>query len=185
LNVSDGTNGNFTSTRTKYVRTDAVTEYFATLNTHWLIYNAPTSRFFFADPYSNHVFVMDATTRTQVGSITVPGAFGIDDTPDHSVLYVGTTIGDVYTIDPVAMAITKRYVASEIGPYGFQATAAQVLADGTVALLGVQRGIPSVDGSSDMAIWNPVTNALTAYYVGPLPIVSGVGVDVQSLCPSR
>ena len=50
------------------------------------------------DPLGNQIFVGDARTQTKVGTITVPGAFGIDDTPDHSTLYVGTLGGDVYAV---------------------------------------------------------------------------------------
>jgi WD40 repeat protein len=151
------------SLRTKYVRTDAVTEYFLWLNTHWTVFHQPTSRFFVTDPNGNQVLVMDSLTEKKVASIPVPGAFGIDDTPDHSLLYVGTLLGDVYTIDPVAMQVKHRYIASQIGPYGYQSFAPEVLADGRVALLASQGGIPSVDGSPGFAIWNPNDNSIVIY----------------------
>lgn len=150
-------------TRTRYVRTDATTEYFLSLNTHWEIFNSATSRFFVTDPYGNHVFVFDSATETEIGSIVVPGAYGIDQTPDGSALYVGTLIGDVYTIDPVSMTVTQRYMASQIGPYGFQSLIALPLSNGSIALLGAAGGIPSVDGSSSFAVWNPTSNSITIY----------------------
>lgn len=183
LNVSTTLPQNpvFTSTRTKYIRTDAVTEYFTWLNTHWVVYHAATSRFFVTDPLSNQVFVLDSVTQSQIGRIAVPGAFSIDDTPDHSTLYVGTLLGDVYTIDPVAMAVTRRFISTQIGPYGFPAQSALVLSDGRVALLGMQGGIPSVDGSTSIAIWNPTDNAITIY--GGLGGPGGISVPSQPLCP--
>jgi hypothetical protein len=167
------------STRTLYSRTDAVTEYFLSLNTHWVIYHGMTSRFFVTDPSYNRVTVLDSTTETVVGNITVPGAYGIDDSPDHSVLWVGTLLGDVYTIDPVAMTIKQRFLANEIGPFGYPAVSAQVMADGSVALLGEQGGIPSVDGSTSIAIWNPTSNTIVIYGApnGLSPVPS------QPLCP--
>lgn len=150
-------------TRTRYVRTDATTEYFLSLNTHWEIFNSATSRFFVTDPYGNHVFVFDSATETEIGSIVVPGAYGIDQTPDGSALYVGTLIGDVYTIDPVSMTVTQRDMASQIGPYGFQSLIALPLSNGSIALLGAAGGIPSVDGSSSFAVWNPTSNSITIY----------------------
>src|SRR6185437_6703752 len=36
--------------RTRYVRTDAATEYFTALNAVWMIYNSGTNRFFLSDP---------------------------------------------------------------------------------------------------------------------------------------
>ena len=157
------------TTRTKYVRTDATTEYYQWVNTHWVIYDAPTSHFFVTDPFSNHVFVLDSVTRKQLAVIPVPGAYGIDETPDQSTLYVGTLIGDVYVLDPKTMSVKKRYVASQIGPFGYQAMIALVLADGRLALLGEEGGIPSVDGSSNIAVWNPVDNSITVYGGANLP----------------
>lgn len=151
------------ASRTKFVRTDAVTEFYLGLNTHWVVFNPETSRFFVTDPLSNQVMVLDSASETQVGTIAVPGAFGIDDTPDHTTVYVGTLVGDVYAIDPVAMQVKRRYPAASIGPYGYEAISVQVLADGRLALLGAQGGIPSVDGSSSIAIWNPVDNSITIY----------------------
>ena len=165
------------STRTRYVRTDAVTEYPFWINQHWVVYNAPTSRFFVTDPQGSHVFVLDAASETQVGSIVVPGAFGMDESPDQSTLYVGTLIGDVYSIDPVALKITRRYLASEIGPYGYEAWSALVLSDGRLALLGAQGGIPSVDGSMSIAVWNPTDNSITIYGDPNQP-----GVPASPLC---
>ena len=149
--------------RTRYVRTDRKTPIYDFINTHWLVYNLPTNRFFVADPFTNHVFVLDAATEQQIATIDVPGAFALDQTLDQTGLWVGTQIGDVYTIDPVAMRVTKRYISSQIGPFGFQAFAALPLADGRVSLLGGQGGIPAVDGYSSFAIWNPADNSITIY----------------------
>ncbi len=165
------------STRTRYVRTDAVTEYYQWLNTHWIVYHQSTARFFVTDPFSNQIFVLDASSQKVIAHILVPGAFGIDDTPDHATLYAGTLLGDVYSIDPVAMQVKHRYISSEIGPYGYQAYSVQVLSDGRMALLGAQGGIPSVDGSTSIAIWNPTDNSITIYGAGP------AGAPTQALCP--
>lgn len=165
------------NTRTRYVRTDAVTEYYLSLNTHWVVFHQATSRYFVTDPFSNQIFVLDAASQTLIARISVPGAFGIDDTPDHTTLYAGTLLGDVYSIDPVAMQVKHRYIASQIGPYGYQAISAQVLSDGRLALLGAQGGIPSVDGSTSIAIWNPADNSITIYGR------AGLAVPTQPLCP--
>jgi WD40 repeat protein len=149
--------------RTRYVRTDATTEYFAWPNSHWVVYNPATARFFVTDPQSNRVEVLDGPSETEIGIISLPGAFAIDDTPDHKTLYVATLLGDVFTIDPAAMSVTHRYPASQIGPSGYFAVNALVLADGRLALLGQQGGIPSVDGSASFAVWNPVDNSFTPY----------------------
>ena len=148
--------------RTRYVRTDATTEYFEWINQHWLVYHASTARYFLTDPSSNQIIVIDGASKKKIASIGVPGAFGIDDAPDHSILYVGTLIGDVYAIDPVAMTVRQRYLASQIGPYGFFAYTALALADGRLALVGGPSN-PSVGQSTSVAIWNPTDNTITNY----------------------
>ena len=168
-------------TRTSYLRTDATTEYFGWINQHWIIYHTATNRYFVTDPFSNQIIVIDATTQSAIARIGVPGAYGIDDTPDHSTLYVGTLIGDVYSIDPVGMAVIQRYIASQIGPYGYLAFSALGLANGQIALLGAQGGIPSVDGSTSVAIWNPTDNSITIFggdyaaETSPLPCGPSMG----------
>lgn len=152
--------GPFTGGRTKYVRTDATTEYFQLLNDHWILYNPLTDYIFVADPGSNRVIVLRASTQTEVGQISVPGAYTLDDTPDHSTIYVATVLGDVYTIDEVAMKVTNRFMGNGIGPSGFPAQTALVMADGKVALLGGAGGI-GVDGAGQIALWNPADNSLT------------------------
>jgi hypothetical protein len=150
--------GPFTAGRTKYVRTDATTEYFQWINSHWIIYNPVTNYFYVTDPSSNHVMVLDAASETEVGLISVPGAYSIDDTSDHSTLWIATVIGDLYTVDPVAMVVKDRYIGSQIGPSGYLTDSAVVLADGRLALLAGTGG-SSVDGSANYAIWNPADNS--------------------------
>ena len=167
--------------RTRYVRTNMATEYPLWLNSSWEVFDSNTKRFFVSDPSGNQIVVLDATKQTEIASIPVPGAFGIDETPDGSVLYAGTQIGDVYAIDPVAMTVKKRYMAAQIGPNGYAAYVVRVLANGDLALLGGQGGIPSFDGYSSFAIWNPTSNSIQIY-VGlqqpgnHLPYCAGGGV---------
>jgi hypothetical protein len=146
--------------RTRYVRTDATTEYPLFVNQHWILYHTATARYFVSDPSSNEIIVLDAASETVIARIGVPGAFGLDDTPDHSTIYVGTQVGDVYTVDPVAMTVQKHYIASGIGPYGFEASQVLVMADGQVALIGIYNGI---DGTVQVALWNPADNSATVY----------------------
>lgn len=169
--------GPFAAGRTKYVRTDATTEYFGWINSHWALYHAATGHFFVTDPSSNHVIVLDAATETEIGTISVPGAFSVDDTPDHSTLYVATLIGDVYAIDPVNMSVTHRYVGSQIGPSGYFAFSALVMQDGRLALLGEPGGFASVDGSQSFALWNPLDNSFSLN-------MAGLGSGPQGSCGS-
>jgi len=158
LTVTGSSSG--TPARTRYRRTDATTEYSLYLNQHWMIYHAATQRYFVTDPSSNLIHVIDATTEQQIATIPVPRAFGIDDTPDHSTLWVGTQIGDVYSIDPVSMTVIQRYMGSAIGPSGYPASSVQVLADGRLALIGEYNGI---GGTTSVAVWNPTDNSITIY----------------------
>jgi sugar lactone lactonase YvrE len=158
-------------TRTRYVRTDATTNYFLSNNQHWIVYDTSTARYFVTDTSSNQVIVVDAASEKTIARIMVPQAFGIDETPDHSLLYVGTMIGDVYTIDPVAMNVTNHYLASQIGPYGFFANTALALADGQVALAGGPSR-PSLGQPVSIAVWNPADNSIVNYGDnGPNPVL--------------
>jgi len=152
--------GNGVPVRTRYVRTDATTEYFSWVNQHWILYHAATGRYFVTDPSSNQIIVLDAASQTEIGTIGVPGAFGIDQTPDATTLWVGTQIGDVYSIDPVGMTVIQRYIASGIGPNGYPASSALVLSDGQLALIGPYNGI---DGTTSIAMWNPADNSISIY----------------------
>jgi hypothetical protein len=165
--------------RTRYVRTDATTEYFTWINLHWAVYDPNTSRFFVTDPFSNRIYVFDAGSETKIAAISVPGAYAIDSTPDHSTLYVGTLIGDVYTVDPVGMKVTQRFIASQIGPNGYSAMAALVLANGQIALLGQEQGIASVDGSPSFAIWGPSNNSFQLYQPQPCHPIFGFSLTVD------
>lgn len=152
--------------RTRWVRTDAATPYGSWINSRWILYDPVTRRFFVTDPFTGHVFVMDAASQHRIGTIAVPGAFSIDRSPDGAVLWVSSLSGDLYKLDPVRMEVTRRYIASQIGPYGFRVNAALALADGRMALLGAMEGIPSVDGAPAFGIWNEADNSITLYTSG-------------------
>jgi len=169
--------------RTRYLRTDATTEYFGWINQHWIIYHANTGRYFVTDPSSNQIIVIDAASQTEIGTIGVPGAFGIDQTPDGTTLWVGTLIGDVYSVDPVGMAVIQRYIASGIGPSGFPTNTALVLSDGRLALFG-----PVDSGLQPLGIWNLTDNSITIYgaYQGtPIPCGAGSGYSGFTLSVDR
>ena len=153
---------------TRYRRTDAATEYFAELNESWMVYDSVTNRFFVSDPGGNRIEVMDAAAEAEIATIPVPGAYGIDESPDHSVLYAATEIGDVYAINPVTMQVTHRYLATQIGPNGFYASSVRVLANGELALLGYPGGYQSntlgyASGYESVGIWNPANNSMMVY----------------------
>ncbi len=148
-----------------------------------MIHHANTGRYFVTDPSSNQIIVIDAASQTEIGTIGVPGAFGIDETPDGTTLYVGTLIGDVYTVDPVGMMVTQRYIASEIGPSGFPTNTALVLSSGQLALFG-----PVNSGLQPLGIWNPTDNSITIYgaYQGtPIPCGDGSGYSGFTLTVDR
>jgi hypothetical protein len=127
--------------------------------------------------------VLDAGSQTEIGTISVPGAYSIDDTLDHSLLYVGTLIGDVYAVDPVTMTVTRRYTGSQIGPHGYFAFSALVLADGRLALLGEAGGLPSVDAPTSFAIWGPSDNSFVLY--GATWQTSGIPINCGLMAFSR
>jgi hypothetical protein len=154
--------------KTHYLYADTSSFYAGWVNGNWVVADPLTDRVFAADPGNNQVIVATSSANSRLAAIPVPGAFGIDETVDHKTIYVGTLIGDIYAIDPVKMEVTQRFRSSQIGPYGFQALSVRTLKNGELALLGYpfgasQPGIPSVDGYSSLAIWNPSEDTITIY----------------------
>ena len=151
------------STADQLVRTDALTPYTAFPEPNYLVYHAATNRFFSTDAYLNQLNVVDATLHTITATLSIPGAFGLDQAPDGSVLYVGTMLGDLYVVDPVHLTILKRYPSSTISPYGFSANAVYALANGDLLLeqYFLVPGYSWVDGNGPLAVWNPTTNDIS------------------------
>jgi hypothetical protein len=152
--------------RTRYLRTDLQydpnnLQFFPP---HITAYDSVHKRFFVSNTTLNRIDVFDSIQELQIGSIIVPQPWGLDVSPDGSKLYVATAFGDVYLIDPGAMQVLQRFASSTIGPQGYIATEAFILADGQVALLGpvpLGSNLGSyLNGSPSFAIWNPTTNSL-------------------------
>lgn len=148
------------STPNQLVRADALTPYPAFPYPNYVVYHASTNRFFSTDAYLNQLNVIDAATGKIKTTLDIPGAFGLDQAPDGSVLYVGTMVGDIYVIDPVNLTIIKRYPSSTISDYGFQANAVYALADGKLLLekYFLVPGYSWVDGNGPLALWDPASN---------------------------
>jgi DNA-binding beta-propeller fold protein YncE len=128
---------------------------------HITAYNSVHNRFFISNTTLNRIDVFDVTQESQIGSIIVPQPWGLDVAPDGSTLYVATTFGDVYFVDPGAMQVLQRFPSSTIGPQGYTASQVFMLANGQLALLGAISGGFYFDGTLNFAIWNPASNALT------------------------
>ena len=152
--------------RTRYLRTDLqynpnALQFFPP---HITAYDSVHKRFFVSNTTLNRIDVFDSIQESQIGSIVVPQPWGLDVSPDGSQLYVATAFGDVYLIDPGAMQVLQRFESSTIGPQGYQATEAFILADGQLALLGpLPLGADLEDylnGAPSFAIWNPGNNSL-------------------------
>ena len=165
------------STADQLVQADTLTPYYGFPPPNFTIYHSATQRFFSTEPYLNRLYVTDANTRQLTATLTIPGAFGLDQAPDGSVLYVGTMLGDLYVVDPVGLSIIKRYPSSIISSWGFPANAVYALANGNL-LLERYFLVPSyswVDGDGPLAMWNPQTNDITVFWpsgdgtYGPMP----------------
>jgi hypothetical protein len=156
------------STSDQLVRTDALTPYAGFPAPNYLVYHAATNRFFSTDAYLNQLNVIDAASHALTNTITIPGAFGLDQAPDGSVLYVGTMLGDLYVVDPVGLKILKRYASSAISSYGFPANAVYALANGKLLLeqYGLVPGLSWVGGSGPLALWDPSSNDITVFNNG-------------------
>ena len=151
--------------RTKYIRTDSTTPFSSYPPPNWTLYHSSTQRFFASDPYTNHLNVIDSVTQKQIATLVIPGAFGMDQAPDGSVLYVGTMVGDLYVIDPVKLSVIKRYPANTISAYGFEANAVFALANGKLLLeeYFLVPGYSWVDGNGPLAMWDPSDNSIVKF----------------------
>lgn len=158
------------NTSDQLIRVDTATPYYTFPPPNYLIYHSATQRFFSTDAWLNKLYVVDANTRALTATLTIPGAFGLDQAPDGSVIYVGTMLGDVYVVDPVHLTILQRYASSSIGASGFAANAVYALADGKLILetYFLVPGYSWVDGNGPIALWDPQTNSLTVFG-GPTP----------------
>jgi hypothetical protein len=127
----------------------------------FLVYHAATGRFFSTDQGMNRLNVIDGTTHTLSSVLTIPGAFGIDQAPDGSVLFVGTIQGDLYIVDPINLAVTRRYASSQIGPNGFVASMVYALSNGQLLLYTY--------ANQTLAMWDPATNAIVYFQTSGSP----------------
>lgn len=153
------------STADLLVRADTLAPYYGFPEPDYSVYHAATQRFFSTEPYLSHLNVVDAASRKLTATLSIPGAFGLDQAPDGSVLYVGTMLGDLYVVDPVQLTIVKRYASSAISQYGFPANAVYALANGKLILetYFLVPGYSWVDGNGPIALWDPTTNNITVF----------------------
>jgi sugar lactone lactonase YvrE len=142
---------------------------------HFSVYDTGNRRFYVTNPYMNEIDVFDAVQETEIAEIPVPGAWGIDLSPDGATLYAGTLIGDVYEVNAQTDQVVRHFAASSIGPNGFGTMEVFVLADGRLAIAG---GAGGVDGMQQIGVWNPVTNALDLGAPPSSPL------QTQSVCPN-
>jgi len=150
------------------LRADTLTPYYGFPPPNYTVYHSATQRFFSTEPYLGHLYVVDSVARKLTATIDIPGAFGLDQAPDGSVLYVATMLGDLYVVDPVQLTIVQRYASSAISPYGFTANAVYALADGKLILetYFLVPGYSWVDGNGPIALWDPKTNNITVFGQG-------------------
>ena len=148
--------------RTRYLRTNSFYDVTNLQDAppHFTVYDARHRQFFVSNPYMNEIDVFDAASETPKKAISVSLAGGIDISPTDGSLWAGTQLGDVYNIDTSTLSVIKRYPAATLGPNGFTATTALVLADGRLALQGTALGLLYVLGKGSAIVWNPQTNAV-------------------------
>lgn len=163
--------------RTRYLRTNSFydpnsLEY---APPHFSVYDSAHQQFFVSNPYMNEIDVFSAANETQTATISVPMAWGIDISPVDGSLWAGTFLGDLYNINTSTLSVIARYPASTIGPNGFEAQTALVLANGKLVLQGGAGGILGVDGWGNNVVWDPSTNALNTGSSGDGSLCNGNG----------
>ncbi len=155
--------------RSTYIRTGSTTDFGALPAPTLTLYHKATARFFSSDSYLGHLYVVDATTRKLAATLDIPGAFGIDQAPDGSSIYVGTFAGDIYVVDPMQLVVTKRIAASTISQFGFHANAVFAMANGKLLLMQyfIYPYYSWVDGNGPLALWDPSHNSIVKFVTAP------------------
>lgn len=178
LDLIPQASGSHAPIRSRYLRTDSYynpnsLEY---APPHFTVYDPVHKQFYVSNPFLNEIDVFDAMQEIEIAQISVPYAWGIDILPLTNTLYAATLLGDIYQISTQTNLVTTRFPSASIGPSGYVATEAFVLADGRLALLGSQSGL-SVDGAPSAAVWDPVTNTLD------LGAPTSSPLQTPSICP--
>jgi hypothetical protein len=171
------------STHDQLVRTNSLTQFSLFPPPNYLIYHSATNRFFSTDYGQSRLNVTDAASNKLAATLNIPKAFGLDQAPDGSVLYVGTLLGDLYVVDPVNLTILKRYPTASISAYGFAANAVYALADGNLILDQYYIG-PDGGNQDQLALWNPSTNAITLFVPPNTPTGNGNEPQMSTCLPA-
>jgi len=147
--------------KTQYIRTDG--QYAFSGQSVWAnlaVFDKTDEEFFLSGVGVNRLDVFDANSETQIGSIPISGAYGIDIAPDDSIVWVATEIGDLYAVNPKTLTIQQVIHPQDIGGSGFSPAQVLALKNGDLAFLAMGFGS---DGSPGFAIWNATTNVLQNY----------------------
>jgi hypothetical protein len=121
------------------------------------VYDSVHGLIFSSNPSWNRIDVISSTTHAIVTRIPIRGPQGIDITQDSSMVWVATASRQVFSINTSSFAVTRYLLpAGSIGYWeGAQLFA---LSDGTL-MMDLSQG--PYTGIFALAIWNPITNAIT------------------------
>jgi hypothetical protein len=172
------------SSRTSYVRTDAV----PSLNDpageprhRRIAYDFANKHLFVANRAGNCVDVFSTVTQSRVARINVPAAASADLSAGGDTVWVGTAIGQIVAIDAVALQIRSRYAIAGLSPIP------NTIFDRPIEVLTFSNGKEAVrllqpDGSQALlALWENGGNTPTNLTPAAPPLFqNGVGAMART-----
>ncbi|HYL82908.1 MAG TPA: IPT/TIG domain-containing protein [Candidatus Angelobacter sp.] len=170
--------------RTSYARSDATPAADAPSGEphhRHIVYDSTHKQIFVANRAMNRVEVFSSASQSRTAQIAVSGASSADLSADGATLWVGTALDQVVAVDPVSLAIARRYTLAGLTPIPNtifnRPVEALALSNGKLMV----RLRQPVSPEALLALWDPASNSLTNLTpAAPAVFQQGVGVLARS-----
>jgi hypothetical protein len=170
--------------RTTYARTDATSDAdnpFGEPHHRHIAYDPANKHVFVANRAMNRVDVFSSVDQSRVSQISIPGAGSADLSADGTTIWVGTSLQQVVAIDVASLHIKARYLLPGLTPLPgtiFNRPEEVLCLSNRNCMVRVRQPVSS---EALLALWDPVSNALTDLTSTAPPVFQqGVGVLARS-----
>jgi hypothetical protein len=170
--------------RTTYARTDATSAAgnpFGEPHHRHVAYDPANKHVFIANRAMNRVDVFSSVDQGRVTEIPIPGASSADLSADGTTVWVGTSLQQVAAIDVSSLHIKARYLLAGLTPLPgtiFNRPEEVLSLSNGKCIVRLRQPVSS---EALLALWDPVSNALTDLTsTAPAIFQQGVGVLARS-----